>query len=81
MNLRKLFILPMMAVAMLIALPGNSSAASCAAKANQVAAQNGGELLSVSSVGSGASAKCKITILIKSSSGGPARKKTITVRK
>ena len=81
MNLTKLFILPMMAVVMLITLPANSIAASCAAKANQVAAQNGGELLSVSTIGSGASAQCKITILVKSSSGGPARKKTVTVRK
>ncbi len=81
MNLMKLLILPMMALAMLIALPAAGNAASCAAKANQVAAQNGGQLLSVSTIGSGASAKCKITILIKSSSGGPARKKTVTVRK
>ncbi len=81
MNLMKIFILPMMAIAILVALPASGNAASCAAKANQVAAQNGGELLSVSTIGSGASAKCKITILIKSSSGGPARKKTVTVRK
>ena len=71
----------MMAIAILIALPAIGNAASCAAKAKQVAAKNGGELLSVSTIGSGASAKCKITILIKSSIGGPARKKTVTVRK
>ena len=81
MSLIKLFIFPMMAIGMLIALPSTGNAASCATKANQVAAQNGGELLSVSTIGSGESAKCKITILIKSSSGGPARKKTVTVRK
>ena len=81
MNMIKLFISAMMAIAMLIALPAIGNAASCAARANQVAAEYSGELLSVSSVGSGASAKCKITILVKSGSGGPARKKTITVRK
>jgi hypothetical protein len=81
MNITKLLIPLIMDFTMLIALPAMGNAASCAAKANQVAAKNGGELLSISTVGSGASAKCKITILVKSSSGGPARKKTIIVRK
>ena len=69
------------AFAILLMQPSIGHAASCAAKASSVAAQNGGQLLSVATIGSGASAKCRITILVKSSSGGPARKKTITVKK
>ena len=74
--------IPLIAAMMIMVMqPGIGNAASCAEKANSVAAQNGGELLSVATVGSGAAAKCKITILVKSSDGGPARKKTITVPK
>lgn len=80
-NIMKLFIPPLIATAMLIALPAHGNAESCVHIANEVAAQNGGELLSVNTVGSGDAAECRITILIKSSDGGPARKKTITVRK
>ena len=68
-------------LSMLVIQPTIGYAASCADKASAVTAQNGGELLSVATVGSGASAKCKITILIRSNDGGPARKKTIIVPK
>lgn len=58
-----------------------ASAASCAAKANSVAAQNGGQVLAVSAFQKDGATMCQITVLVKSADGGPARKKTVVVRK
>ncbi len=66
---------------LLTAIPGTANAASCAAKANAVASRNDARVLAVSAVNQGGKAMCRITVLIKSNNGGPARKKTVVVRK
>ncbi len=59
----------------------SANAADCAAKANSVAAQNGGRVLAVSAFQQGGATMCRITVLVKSRNGAPARKKTVVVRK
>jgi len=66
---------------LLVSVPALAQSQSCAAKAQAVAANNDGRVLSVRTVGRGAAAMCRITVLVKSREGKPPRKKTITVRK
>jgi hypothetical protein len=66
------------AVAALLLLVTSASAEACASIAAQVASEQGGRLLSVSSVQSDGRTKCHVTILIQSGDQ-PPRKKTIVV--
>ena len=55
-------------------------AAGCAEVARSVAASNSdARILSVEPIQRDGVAQCRITLLIKSSDGGPARKKTVVV--
>lgn len=81
MRMLNILIPLLVATIVMIIQPTASKAASCAEIADSVAADYGGELLSVSAVNEDGSASCRITILIRSSDGGPARKKTVIVPK
>ncbi len=54
--------------------------ADCSAAAAQAAAETGGQVLSVSSRGSGPDAECVVTVLVPGQDGDRPRKQTITVR-
>lgn len=55
------------------------AATDCSASASQVVAQTGGELLSASPTTQNGQAVCKITVLVKSSSGQRPKKMSVTV--
>ncbi len=74
-------ILGLTAFAMLVGVATISQAATCAARANEIAARNGGRVLAVKTITRGPAVRCRITLLVKSRDGGPPRKKTIIVRK
>ncbi len=67
-------------LALFLISTGTANAGNCAAKANAVAAQNGGRVLAVSAFTRGNTAMCRITVLVRSANGGPPRKKTVVVR-
>jgi len=81
MRMLNLFIALFAATIVLFIRPTAVLAESCAEIAGSVAADNGGELLSVTTVNNGGAGSCRITILIRSNDGSPARKKTIVVPK
>ena len=64
----------------MLALSHSAEAASCSAKAAQVAAASSARVLTVQSVVQGGVNMCKITMLITPKSG-PARRRTVTVQK
>jgi uncharacterized protein (DUF1499 family) len=80
-KLMKTFLAIFLAGSTLLLPLTSANAASCAAKANSVAAQNGGQVLAVSAFQKDGATMCRITVLVKSADGGPARKKTVVVRK
>lgn len=55
------------------------AAADCSASASQVVAQTGGQLLSATPTTQNGQAVCKVTVLVKSSSGQRPKKMSVTV--
>ncbi len=64
-----------------LTLPVSTAEASCAYKARSAAQSNSGRVLSVSTFSQNGATMCRITVLVTSSTGGPARKKIIIVQK
>lgn len=56
-----------------------SAAADCSSSASQVVAQTGGQLLSATPTTQNGQAVCKVTVLVKSSSGQRPKKMSVTV--
>ncbi len=80
MGLMKILTTLMILLGLVLITPADARAG-CASRANDVASRPNVQVLAVSSFRQGDREMCRITVLIKSRNGGPARKKTIIVQK